>query len=100
MTKLERKYQANLKKKIKSRFKGCIILKNDCHSVQGFPDLTVYHNETFALLECKRSATAKHRPNQDYYVNNINNAGGFARFVYPENEEDVLKEMEGWFNEI
>ena len=40
---LESKFQANLKKKIKAMFKGCIILKVDPNDIQGIPDLLVLY---------------------------------------------------------
>jgi hypothetical protein len=51
----------------------------------------------YACLEVKRNGTASHRPNQDYYILKITNDGGYASFIYPENEEDVLKEIKLYF---
>lgn len=44
------------------------------------------------MLECKESAHAKTRPNQPYYVNLFNKMS-FARFVWPENEEEVVEHL-------
>lgn len=85
----ENSFQASLIKEIKERFPGCVVLKNDPNYLQGFPDLLVLHKNKWAALECKRSGTAKHQPNQDHYVNKL--AGmSFASFIYPENKEEVL----------
>ena len=46
-----------------------MIFKMD--QIQGLPDLLILYGEKWASLECKRSATAKKRPNQDYYVEKI-----------------------------
>ena len=46
----------------------------------------------WAALECKKSASASKRPNQEYYVD-IMDEMSFARFIYPENREDVLDEL-------
>lgn len=92
--KSEAKFQADLKKKIKNRFVGCYIHKTDCNDIQGIPDLMVSFKGYVFYLEVKRSSTAAHRPNQDYHVNRINELGGFARFIFPENEEQILNEME------
>ena len=64
----------------------------DSSDIQGIPDLLVLYNDKWATLESKKSATASHRPNQDYYVAKMN-AMSFSRFIYPENKEDVLDEL-------
>lgn len=97
MAKLESKFQAELKKKIRDRFPGCIVMKNDPNDIQGIPDLTILHGQKWATLECKRSDKAKNRqPNQEYYVEKLNSMG-FSRFIYPENEEQVLSDLSGYF---
>lgn len=45
-----------------------------------------------AALEGKKSASAPHRPNQDYYVQQMDEMS-FAAFIYPENKEEVLNEL-------
>lgn len=37
----ESKFQANLKKKLKSMFPGCIVTKMDPTDIQGMPDLPI-----------------------------------------------------------
>ena len=96
MTMLENKYQAQLISKIKKRFPGCIVMKNDSSYIQGIPDLTILYKKKWATLECKKSQKESHRPNQDYYVNEMNKMS-FSSFIYPENEEEVLNEMERSF---
>ena len=93
MAKLERDFQAKLIKEIKDRFPGCIVLKNDSSYIQGIPDLLILFEDKWASLEVKRSNTASHRPNQEYYVDLMNNMS-FSRFICPENKEDILHEME------
>ncbi len=94
--KKESNYQHELIGKIERRFPGCKVLKNDCDYIQGIPDLTVLYGKHWAALETKRSKDEPHRPNQDYYVDEMNGMS-FASFIYPENEEDVLNEMERSF---
>ena len=89
---LESKFQSNLIKEIKEKFPGSIVLKNDSSYLQGVPDLLILHKNKWACLEVKKSATAKHQPNQDYYVDKMNEMS-FARFIYPENKEDVINEL-------
>lgn len=89
---LENKFQANLIKEIKERFPGCIVMKNDSSYIQGIPDLLVLHKNKWASLEVKKSANAKRQPNQEYYVDKMNDMS-FSRFIYPSNKEEVLNEL-------
>ena len=91
--KKESDFQAALIRKIKDRFPGAIVLKNDPNYIQGFPDLTIFWNDKWAVLECKKSESAAKRPNQEYYVR-LTNTMSFGRFIFPENEEDVLDELQ------
>lgn len=91
--KLERDYQAKLIKSIKAILPGCMVLKNDPTYIQGIPDLTILYNNKWATLECKRSDKESHRPNQDYYVG-IMDKMSFSRFICPENEKEVLNELQ------
>lgn len=88
----ENKFQAKLIKEIENELPGCIVMKNDANYIQGIPDLLVLHNDRWASLECKRSAKATHQPNQDYYVEKMNNMS-YSAFIYPENKNDVMKEL-------
>lgn len=92
----ESEFQKTIKRKIKDRFPDSIILKNDPNCVQGVPDLLVLWQDKWAALECKRSQKASHRPNQEYYVNKMNEMA-FASFIFPENVGEVLDAMEQSF---
>ena len=92
----ESAFQASLIKEIKKMFPGCIVLKNDSNYKQGIPDLLILYNNHWAALECKRSEKAPHRPNQDYYVGQMNDMS-YAAFIFPENREDVLYELQQAF---
>ena len=85
-------FQRNLKKRLEDEFPGCMVLKNDANYVQGVPDLIVLYNDRWAMLECKKSEKASHRPNQDYYVKMLDEMS-YASFVYPENVEGVLNDL-------
>lgn len=92
----ENKFQSQLIKKIKERFPDSIVMKNDSSYIQGIPDLTVLYGDKWATLEVKKSESASHRPNQDYYVEKMNNMS-FSSFITPENEQEVLDAMEQSF---
>lgn len=91
---LEKDFQKELIQDLKKRFPGAVVYKNE--TKQGIPDLTVLYRDHWAWLECKKSETASHQPNQDYYVD-LGNSMSFARFVYPENKGDVLNALEQTF---
>lgn len=88
----ERDFQARLIKKIKRDLPGCVVMKTDPGYLQGMPDLLILHGDRWAALEVKRSRNAKHRPNQDYYVEKLGKMS-YARFVYPENEKEILHDI-------
>lgn len=98
MSKLESKFQKELMTEIQNRYPGCVILKNDPNYIQGFPDWTIFYKNKWAVLEAKRDKNARKQPNQDYYVNRLNDMS-FSRFVYPENKDEVLRELEQVFKE-
>ena len=91
---LESGFQDRLIRDLKEMFPGCIVLKMD--QFQGIPDLLVLYGNTWFSLECKRSANATRRPNQEYYVD-IMNRMSFSRFIYPENKEEVLRDLQQSF---
>lgn len=90
----EAKFQSNLIEELEEMFPGCIVLKNDANYLQGFPDLTILYGPRWAVLEPKVSKDASHRPNQGYYVQYANSVGAFGAFIYPENKEEVLSELQ------
>ena len=94
--KLERDFQSGLIKLLKKIFPGCIVLKNDSSYIQGVPDLLVLYGKKWAALEVKKSAKAKKQPNQEYYVDLMNKMS-FSRFIYPENKEEVLNDLQQTF---
>ena len=92
--KLESGFQDSLIKQIKKILPGSMVFKMD--QIQGLPDLLILYKDKWASLECKRTATAKRQPNQEYYVN-LMNAMSFSRFISPEHREDILDELQSTF---
>ena len=92
---LESVFQSKLIKEIEERFPGSIVTKVESY-IQGFPDLLVLYEDRWAMLECKRNRNAKHQPNQDDYVEKLDGMS-FSRFIYPENKEEVLNDLQQAF---
>jgi hypothetical protein len=95
-SKLERDFQANLIRELKTMFPGCMVMKLDSGYIQGIPDLLVLFKNRWATLECKKVSGAKKQPNQEYYVGRMNEMS-FSRFICPENKEEVLYELQQTF---
>ena len=92
MSKVEREYQPHVIKRLQEEFPGGIVMKNDAGYRQGYPDLIFTYGKTIHL-ETKRDDKASFRPNQYYYINLINEQGGFARSIRPENEEEIFADI-------
>lgn len=93
---LENNFQRKLKKEIKERYPDCYVLKNDPTINQGIPDLTILYKDKWASLEVKKDKAAAKRPNQSIHVARMNDMS-YAAFIYPENKEDVLHELDRHF---
>lgn len=91
---LESGFQDRLRDELKERFPGCMIFKMEYP--QGIPDLLVLYKDKWASLECKRGTRSKKQPNQDYYVNKMNEMS-FSRFINNDNKEEVLRDLESTF---
>ena len=89
---LENRFKTNLVKEIKRRLPGCIVLHMDASEIQGIPDLLILYEDRWAALEGKKHARASHRPNQDYYVDLMDEMS-FAAFIFPENKDEVLEDL-------
>lgn len=89
----ESDFQHDTIKEIEERLPGCFVLKNDSKYCQGVPDFLILYKDRWATLEFKKSRRAKARPNQPYYVD-IMNRMSFSAFIFPENKEEVLDDLE------
>ena len=93
----ENKYQAGLIKRLKLRFPGCEILKNDANYIQGIEDLTLLWGPHWATLEVKDELGSSLRPNQRHYIEKHNdmdeivqeNVSGMWRKVKESDYEDL-----------
>lgn len=93
-SRLESGFQDRLIETLKQLFPDCMVFKMD--QIQGIPDILVLWKNKWATLECKKFTRAKKRPNQDYYVEKMNDMS-FSRFISPENKEEVLRELQQAF---
>lgn len=96
VSKAEKVFQAKLIEELKSMFTGCFVTKLDSGHIQGIPDLLILHKKHWATLECKKNIGAKKQPNQEYYVELMDEMS-FSRFICPENKEEVLNELQQTF---
>lgn len=92
----ERQYQAQLIRRIKNLFPGCVVLKNDPQYQQGILDLTILWGTCWACLEVKPTSNSPHQPNQEWFVEQLNEMS-FAAFIHPGNERQVLDELQEAF---
>lgn len=93
---LENSFKTKLISELEDLFPGCMVLHLDPNEIQGIPDLIILYKNKWAVLEGKKNKNASHRPNQDYYIELMNDMS-FARFIYPENKEEVLYELQQAF---
>lgn len=93
MLRSEATYQNKLITNLKKRFPGCFILKNDPEEYQGIPDLLILFGAHWAVLEVKLSSNSRVQPNQEHYIKLFNDLS-FGAFICPENEKQVLQDLE------
>lgn len=93
---VESKFQTDLIHELSELYPGCFVLINDPNYIQGFPDLLILYQKHWAVLECKRSLAEPYRPNQEYYLEVLDDMS-FASMICPENREAVLYELQRSF---
>lgn len=89
----ESDFQHDTIEEIEARLPGCFVLKNDSRYCQGVPDFLILYKDRWATLEFKKSKRARVQPNQPYYVEMMNDMS-FSAFIFPENKEEVLDDLE------
>lgn len=92
----EGRFQDKLLHDLNTLFPDCQILKNDSSYQQGIPDLLILFRNKWALLEVKKSANERPRPNQPWFVA-WGQRNSFGAFIYPENKSTVLEELAEYF---
>lgn len=85
-------YQRHVIDTLHTLFPGCFVTKTT-PPPQGVPDLEILYGKTWARLETKKSLSEPFQPNQEYYINLLNEMS-FAAMICPENEADVLRQLQ------
>lgn len=88
--KLEAEFQARFIKRLRRKFDRVIILKNDSGYLQGIMDLTVILPGGVFFIETKPYEDAPYEPNQEYYLDLVQEMGHYSVTLFPENEEEVF----------
>lgn len=91
---LESGIQDEIVDELQVLFPGCIVSKIEFF--QGCPDLLILYRDKWATLETKRGAESVHQPNQDYYVDLMNEMS-FSRFINKNNKEEVFRDLQKAF---
>jgi hypothetical protein len=99
----ESRYQSELIEHLEEMFPGCIVIRLDPRYVdfymdgekfnQGVMDLLVLFGGRWAALEVKPRANARRQPNQSYFIEGFDRQS-YAAFICPENEEEVLDDLQ------
>lgn len=76
------------------KISNCEFFTKEARSISGIPDIIGCINGRFFALEVKRSEKSKRSALQEYFIKNYNIVGGYCMFVYPENLERVIAELE------
>jgi len=98
----EGKFKAKLIEKLEERYPDFIITKLEADLKNGIPDIVILGDKKrWATLEAKKNKEEVTKPRrnkkaQDYYVSKMGKMG-YSSYVYPENEEEVLSELEDYF---
>lgn len=89
----ESKFQADLVRELNEIFGDVLVMKLDSSYRQGIPDLLILHPNGWAVLEVKRSIDEPFQPNQEYYLDLLNQ-WSFAAMICPENKRDVIDDLQ------
>lgn len=91
--------ETRLKTELETKYPLWKYLKGNAMQLAGIPDrIAIFNGGVCAFFEVKATendclVSQKHQPNQKYYIDEICSNGGFARYIYAENFDTVLEEL-------
>lgn len=89
--------EGNFKKSFCSKLRklGCTVFQNQGVGIpKGFPDTSVLLPEGLTIyIEFKASKRAKFQPLQKEWVKKLNDRNFFAYICFPENADDIMKDI-------
>ena len=92
----ENVYQGKLIRKLNKIYPEAVVIRNDPSWIQGIPDILILFRHRWAALEIKAAHDSPDQPNQPYWVARLNDMS-FSAFIFPENEESILYQLEIFF---
>ena len=103
MRQLEKKFEKQAVKDLRELPNSFVPLKLEATSVRGQPDILFCLAGKYCALEFKRDKAEMNKKTgrgvlQRHNLEKIKSAGGFARFTYPGNWEQTLKELKEFCN--
>lgn len=94
---LESKFKEKFFEEFKAKVPQTGILYKASFSKRSYPDVVLLGpNGRWAVLEFKRAEKAARRIHQALHIEILSEMG-YARFVSPENSEEVIRELEAYF---
>lgn len=76
--------------------KGCYVIKTGgLGTPNGCPDIVFFYEGFYGAFEVKASKGAKFQPLQKIVIDRLDK-WSYGRVVYPENWNDIKKELEGY----
>lgn len=94
--KLESDFEPEFIRELDEAMPGGLFIKGNSAMRQGFPDRLFLHEGHWAAFEVKRDGKASKRPNQEHYIEELNEMS-YASFVTPENYKEVVREVQAAF---
>lgn len=92
--------ESNIQSDIIKRLKGmgCVVIKyeQNATTLKGFPDIMFMKGPFWGALEVKTSKKAHKQPGQQDWIDKLNEMS-YAKFIYPENKEEILNEIKEFF---
>ena len=86
----ETQFRTKTIQRFKVIFGRCDFISMNPPPVQGFPDVLIIGPKgQHIYLEFKAHEWSEHQPNQDFWIKRLNNGVTYARFIYPENQEEI-----------